>query len=314
MTRARRWLLAFAVSGIVMAAQSPLSAEESAVVGYLEGYAGDSGNYAIDRNNDRKGACPRQGICAATDREGLHPLTPLYAEDRIVFCSDEGAVTVLLADGDRQTLKPKAGEHCLSVENRRKEPRNLWDVLLLNLARSFGMGGSGDLVMARVKGEDDDAPSLPMLFHRRPRVVAGERDFSVAWAGGKAPFEVRVLRKDDGAVVLERSGLAERHLPPAKAALAPGRYGLTVTDAKAASATVSFSAVDAGKLPQPPTGLVPEGFPPEIRRLAESAWIAQQADGRWMLEAYLRASAGDRDYQPAQALRATLRLGEVPGP
>jgi hypothetical protein len=166
------------------------------------------------------------------------------------------------------------------------------------------------IITARIKGREDGGPELPLFVHRRPVVAAGDRPFTVAWTGGKAPFRLRLAGETDGAVVAAEHGLGEdRRLPPRPLALAAGRYRVEITDAHGKTASAAFAAVDPAELPGPPAELQFDRLPPEMRTTATAAWLATVEGGRWTLEALILLTAVAGDYSPAEVLRLALTVG-----
>lgn len=311
------------VTSLVVWSQ-PTPAEDAAAVGFVEDFDGARNDYAICEAGHDTSDCTMDAACKDTGQAGLYPFQPVYPKSCILLCRGSGQVTLLLGNGERQTVdrdavayaRAESENACVVVKNHSTVPKGILAVVADSVARAFGRTGSNALVMARVKGDGQEgALALPMLFHRKPRMVAGTRAFSVAWIGGTAPYRVVVTRGNDGAEIIAVGDVAETSLPATEVDIEPGPYVLEITDSQGAVASAGFLAVPPGKEPALPANLVPKRFPDETRRVGEAAWFAQQENGRWMLEAYLRTMAEDvLGYPPARSLRSVLQFGEVPAP
>jgi hypothetical protein len=287
--------IAFALVLVLPAVQLP-AADVTQIAGLIDRLHGGVADFEIVRGDQYVSA-----------RE----FTQLHAGDRITVLGKDAWMRIYLVGGDDETLHfgdeayrvPALGEESSAAGN-----------FLERLAGLVGWWTDHryQIVSARIKGREDGGPELPLFVHKRPVVAAGDRPFAVAWSGGTAPFRLRLVGEDDGAVAVTAEGLSEsRRLPPRAVALAAGRYRLEVTDANGKTASVRFTAVDPAELPQPPGELQFDRLPTEMRTTATAAWLAGAEGGRWTLAALsLLATVAD-DYSPAEALRLALTVGEV---
>jgi hypothetical protein len=84
-----------------------------------------------------------------------------------------------------------------------------------------------------------------------------------------------------------------------------------VVDAAGEAVDGEFTVVPASEVPQAPADEGLEAMPDVLRESAEAAWLAEQDDGNWMYEAYLRAGALAPAFVPAGYLERYLASGAL---
>jgi hypothetical protein len=113
-------------------------------------------------------------------------------------------------------------------------------------------------------------------------LVAGTRDLPLAWRGGCAPFDVRVLA---GRVTLaRRDAIDGSRVRLDGVSFAPGRYTITITDVAHRRFEGTLEAVAAA--PAIPVDLASDTS--RLGVVAQAVWLAQQDQGRWKLESFDR--------------------------
>jgi hypothetical protein len=151
---------------------------------------------------------------------------------------------------------------------------------------------------------------LPLLWADENDVVAGSRPLAVSWVGGEAPFAVEIGR-EDGATVVAKEAIDGQVLQPVTVALTPGEWRVVVRGAEGEAVQGRFTVVPASELPQAPPDAGLEALPEALRESAYAAWLAEQDDGRWLYEAYLRAGALAGNFEPAGYLERYLASGAL---
>ena len=150
--------------------------------------------------------------------------------------------------------------------------------------------------------------SVPLL-RDNTTIVAGERKLALAWQGGKAPFEVKLVRLDTQAVEATFKTLAANRLVET-INLPPGTYELVVGDSAGASWHERVITVTSSGLPEAPAEF--NVLSPSLRRVISAAWLSGIDDGKWALEAYTLIAALPQ-YSPADnRLLQALEMGESP--
>jgi hypothetical protein len=142
-------------------------------------------------------------------------------------------------------------------------------------------------VEALSRDSNSKSLSIPLLgLSTRQSVVAGTREFHIAWVGGKPPFAAELVGPS-GVVVASWPRTGE-HSVAATANLGEGPYEFHITDASGQSVFGAFEAT-----PQPPivdrSGV--DQLPPDLGAALMAARLGDIDDGAWQLEAYERLTA-----------------------
>jgi hypothetical protein len=183
---------------------------------------------------------------------------------------------------------------------------NLFNDLMGIVARRFEH--ERHLVTLAVRGEE--ALDLPLLWADENYVVEGTRPLAVGWVGGEAPFAVEI-GPDGGQPLVAQENVGGQASAPVSADLAPGIWHVSVRDAADEVVEGAFTVVPAADLPEPPPDEGLEAMPEALRESAYAAWLAEQDEGSWMYEAYLRAGALAGDFAPAGYLERYLASGAL---
>ena len=120
---------------------------------------------------------------------------------------------------------------------------------------------------------------------------------------------MELARSDDGEPVIDVSALPDPSLPPQTVDLAEGTYALTITDSKHRQVERELEVVASAEVPEPPADPGLQSMPQDYQDLARTAWLSQQEDGRWRLQAYLDLREQPETFEPAQLLARTLAAG-----
>jgi hypothetical protein len=164
------------------------------------------------------------------------------------------------------------------------------------------------VVTLGIRGEEP--LDLPLLWADESYVVEGSRPLAVSWIGGEAPFAVEI-GPEGGAPLVAQERVSGQASEPVTADLAPGVWRVSVRDAGGEVARGAFTVVAAADLPEPPPDEGLEAMPEALRDSAYAAWLAEQDEGSWMYEAYLRAGALAGDFAPAGYLERYLASGAL---
>jgi hypothetical protein len=236
----------------------------------------------------------------------VHLGTAVLPGDRFTLSRPGQSVTLQLADG-RKLRFDQPGEHRVP-ESR---PMGRLATILGSIPDLFGddsgLGGtavSRDFDRCGMPGFLPEPPQLPAVPESGARLAAGALDLRLAWQGGCAPYAVELRR--DGTVVAQRGGLTDRAAHLQGLTLAPGRYELVISGKGGAESAFTVDVSDdAPTLPQDL-----QGETGDLAGLANAVWLAQQDEGRWMLEAVRRLEPLVKKGDP---LAASLQQGWLSG-
>lgn len=124
------------------------------------------------------------------------------------------------------------------------------------------------------------------LGEHTAKLVAGHRAIYVTWRGGTPPFDVALHRFGFDKPLTERRGLRAQSTRLAPAALAPGRYVLTVVGVDGSGIEDSnIQVVNAEQLPRAPLAASDARLPDFERSLLWAYYLENFGDGTWSLEA-----------------------------
>ena len=124
--------------------------------------------------------------------------------------------------------------------------------------------------------------SIPML-QDETTLVSGKRLLALSWLGGKAPYEIKFLLKNNQITKAHFDKILSNNIVEL-INLPPGTYDLIVNDATGATWREKVIAVEDKTVPTFPEEF--KKFPPQLNRLLSASWLAGQDDGKWILEAY----------------------------
>jgi hypothetical protein len=156
----------------------------------------------------------------------------------------------------------------------------------------------------------DEPLDLPLLWADQNYVVAGPRALALSWIGGAAPFAVEI-GPEGGPPAIARAGVRAQALEPVAVDLVPGAWRIVVRDAAGETVEAAFAVVPASALPPAPPDAGLERLPAALRDSAYAAWLAEQDEGRWLYEAWLRAVALAAEFEPAGYLERHLASGAL---
>ncbi|MBU4264326.1 MAG: hypothetical protein KKC76_20955 [Proteobacteria bacterium] len=285
-------------------------------VGYVKELSAPSDLYLLVRRLDGKEVACRVDI-----------YTWLYEGDVIwVGCGhgstlngdnkEKISVVLGLADGEKR-LECGDAPYLL----RKIKPNSLFDNICANLSNVFkcywppGLHDDyhhAKLVSLAVRGTCSRL-FMPLAARSGSRLVAGTRDLYLAWYGGNPPYGMQIRTATSPRPIVERTGLDVPRIRVDGLSLEPGDYDIEVTDADNKSIIRSCKVVPRVALPTSPA----EAFIGEKggtdRLLCDTiyaAWLSQQDDGAWMLEAYQHVADIASEYYPAELLRVQFE-GEL---
>jgi hypothetical protein len=271
-------------------------------------------------------------ICAGTSGSfvprpdgKLLPLADVRSGDEIAIANKGGCLwvrlfnneTMSLTKGDDTTLEVSYSDgRTETVQGTYAVPDrspgapgllgNLFDVLAGMVTRQFNYDRQA--VIAAVRGEEP--LDLPLLWSDENYVVAGSRALALSWVGGEAPFAVEI-GPEAGPPAIAKAGVTDRGLGPVLVDLTPGPWRLAIHDATGETVEGALTVVPTSELPAAPPDQGLEDLPEALREAAYAAWLAEQDDGRWMYEAYLRAGALAGEFAPAGYLERYLASGAL---
>ena len=213
---------------------------------------------------------------------------PLYDGD-IVFVRDpKSHVLVDYGAGGRVEIGDKAMRVRVSAETA--HGGETWG--LITAIGSLLAGEEDEEVPANLISKGEEGALMVPGANRTPNnLVRGEAPVWAAWSGGAAPFSVTLEAGGKASVLTAGSEREVRFEIPKNAG---SRLTLTITDAGKRSVRVPFRLRD--KLPAPPSDVVAQAAPDGLAPALLAAWLANQDDGAWRLEAarMLRNEVGSK--------------------
>jgi hypothetical protein len=142
-------------------------------------------------------------------------------------------------------------------------------------------------VNAAGRGSDAGPLSMPLIATPvRQSMVAGTRQFYLAWIGGLPPYDVRITGPS-GEIHVAWQPTGQRAVV-ATISLREGPYEVRLTDAGAQSVLGGFDVAARGP---PADAQFIEALPADQRRAVLAARLSAIDDGTWQLEAYEQLAA-----------------------
>lgn len=158
------------------------------------------------------------------------------------------------------------------------------------------------------------APTSPRLFSpvlgsSGSRLSAGPREFFLAWVGGKPPYSVHIRDTQTGSVLAQSTHLQQPRVNLGMTNFSDGRYQVEISDSAGQRLERLIDIVPPSALPK--LLGTPKDRPASARdkRLLETvyaAWLLDQNQRLWSLEAYQRVVGSAQDNYPAQLLKQKL--------
>jgi hypothetical protein len=152
--------------------------------------------------------------------------------------------------------------------------------------------------------DQPEAPEMELGGNRIQKIAVGERQLWLSWSGGLPPFRVS-LTSSRGPIALGTSDLPEITLGPVR--IARGTINLSIEDNRGRKFTAKLTASE--DLPVAPnySASAPTS---ELARYLAAAWLSQQDNGVYRLEAAQRLSTLARTLPVAASLRRGLLVAE----
>ncbi|HQW21325.1 MAG TPA: hypothetical protein PLI90_11735 [Rhodocyclaceae bacterium] len=221
----------------------------------------------------------------------------LQACDIVVLRDPKATVRIMLANYQRVQLDASVSERRIKVpcgEKARWSDKPLAVLrIIAGLATAPATNSeSSERALATRGAEMSPQLSVPALGNYNPMLVAGERSLYVTWAGGVAPYTVKLAPYGGGVAVVEERNIDAKAVRLPKVHLKPGRYVLEVLGGdKFGIKDDAIAVVDASKLPEPPRALIDARLPKADHDLLYAYYLEGWGNGEWTLEALQRAAA-----------------------
>ncbi len=167
-------------------------------------------------------------------------------------------------------------------------------------------------VILRTRGETENTTTLPSITllasaPQEQQLIAGERLLELAWSGGKAPFTLTLAHAGHAQVLA--TNLQTQWLRQT-VSLSPGKYQLLLQDAQI-KGPISYQFTVVTKLPSMPDELSMVNLSANhLRLVIQSAWLANQDEGKWLWEAYQQVGMLADNYLSARTLKTALEQGQ----
>ena len=174
---------------------------------------------------------------------------------------------------------------------------------VVRITNRFGDHGSSTTLSTR-SYDQPDAPKIDLGGTKVQKIAAGERGLWLSWSGGLPPFRVS-LTSSKGPIALGTSDTLEITLGPVR--FAPGTIDLIIQDHLGRKFTTRLTALE--HLPVAPnySASAPTN---ELARYLAAAWLSQQGNGVYRLEAAQRLSSLAGTLPVANSLRRALLVAE----
>ncbi|MBW2208616.1 MAG: hypothetical protein JRG79_17050 [Deltaproteobacteria bacterium] len=143
---------------------------------------------------------------------------------------------------------------------------------------------------------------IPAVSTSFVQLSSGNRDFCLQWIGGSPPYKIRITRVEVPNIIVAHRYLVKSEVVLPDLALRTGQYLLEIFGSHALSAMVAINVVPQESVPVPPIKFQVTKMSPKMRVTLKSAWLAEQDDGVWRLEAVQQLCRLHNNYYHAAAI------------
>ena len=208
----------------------------------------------------------------------LEKLMVLHSGDVLIASGEAGTITIvdqankrhILTAGDPPFVVPDSEPVPSLLSNIHAWVRSWWDTRGDQTTRTTAAVSKGDL-----------DPVITGVVNRESMLLAGTRRLCVAWRGGIAPFELRLVSAS-GKVLVELSDVDRSPIRMSEVSLQPGVYSLQLSDGGATD-ELTLSVVPEEHLPDTAREILAVDIPDDVR-LSYLALFLSTEDA-WCFEA-----------------------------
>jgi hypothetical protein len=272
------------------------AANDAVVIGVVEEFKGLSRDYRLNRG----GPDLPLRICDQVQAGDRISKMPRNGSVKIRLTTDE-----IVEVAERQLNQP--------IEPRGMQP-TFRSNLLASLASLLTPWHDSQAYNFAIR-DIGDQPSasqplqIPLIPPAGASVASGRRPFSVIWLGGTPPFKLSLTAAAAGPSIFESDRMMGRELPKKVLTLSIGAYTVRLSDAAGQEIERPLDVVPEEVIPLPPEEPAPTNVPSAWLVTARAGWLAQQGQGRWLLEAFLEATPMRSSFEPAGTLVSLLANG-----
>lgn len=234
---------------------------------------------------------------------------PIQAGDRITIRDDVTTVDVTYGHGGTLQVAPQKP---VTVSKQDRAVPNVASNLMNWLVSTATMERKKPGVVSATSRElgGDENLSMPLLANNST-VISGARSLALAWLGGKAPYQLEILRRDTRSSVVQVKNIPGRNFV-IRVDLPVGTYELLLIDSNGVTWREKLAAKPEDRLPSSPKELTQ--LPEQLQKILVASWLATIENGQWAVEAYSRVVELERLNVPGSvSLKAALEAGNMPG-
>jgi hypothetical protein len=250
-------------------------------------------------------------------------LMPLYEYDILwVSCTDNNKDRSSASPYERirMTVQVSSGEKVLTCEDSpyaltKEAPYSLLSNFtgslkeaVLSVYKGLHNQYQAQLISLVVRGEKGPL-FMPLIGQTGARIAAGVRDLNLPWVGGYPPYVLRISEEGSEKPLIELNMLNERRVRIKELPLKVGSYVLELRDARSQKLTRHFQAVSLDRVPELDRqvfGEVRNKLDKKLRETLYAAWLSEQDQLMWSLEAYQRVVGIAPNFYPAELLHLRL--------
>lgn len=205
---------------------------------------------------------------------------PIQKGDQLSVVNDNTSLEVSLANGKRLKVDKSKSQIAQQAGEVPALSGNL-----MNWVASLAKKESKEprIITAASRNSNEGGKLSIPLLKDDTTLIAGDRTLALAWQGGKAPYEVKLVRRDTQMVGAVFQGVENNRIME-KINLAPGAYELVVSDSAGTTWREKVIAVSNRSLPEIPVEF--QSMSSSLKQVLTASWLASIEDGKWDLEAY----------------------------
>ena len=272
---------------------SPSAVAQECTDGRIVSFAGKSDGYVLKR------AAGGETVEAAI-------YMPMCAGDQFSVIAPGGLAVLQTSSGSRIRRSQSDGPYTVKS---RGAPPGAQEIAIEAVGEIVTAISDAGVEPARGVGEPMEI-AIPCLSEGCAIIGVGRRPLAAAWAGGTAPFVIKIMDPNGETVIsLETQ---DRQIVTDPITIIPGQYTISLEDSGSEGDTLRYAQFDAIADPDFPSLPFAEGdswLLPEITETVNAIYLASEDDGTWAFEAYLRLLPHLATHAPAQTVADSIAAG-----
>lgn len=264
-------------------------------IGRIDDFDGTASDYLLKRQGEE---------------QAIALFMPVFSDDIIIIKNKQHSLQLFL-QGETQPVTVSYPESPFTVQATGKVPSrldNFWESTKKFFSYWFTITQPNVPQPVHSKGTELSMPLLEKQSIFKPAILtAGKRALSVAWVGGKAPYQIQLATSQGKPLLTVETEKTSVTLP--EFPLETGKaYRITIKNVDAPDWQKIIRGFQVVAHRPESDELTNIHLPEKTRQTLQAAWLAKQHGKQWSFEAY-QLAVSIKNYAPALALQEALIWG-----